>query len=424
MDRGRLRVILLTTTVVVGSLTFAASPALAGTTTPHPAPHAAPNVAVKALHPLITSVSPNRFSPRLAKTVFRIHLAGPEHVSFAVRNANGRIIEGPHTPGALGAGTHKFTWSGRNNNGLIAGDGLYKIVVTTTAKSGGKTLTGTASASVRLDATAPRLSGINGNGMTFYPVVDGYSDTFGPKVHASEGGSLWLEISTPSGSKVKVVAHPHAGAGTFQLTWNGRNTAGAMVPDGAYRYHFVAADRVGNRSGSANMTVYVSHQTLVNKSVNLTLNGNQGTILTSDASCTQYSYAISSFTSGVWLDNVCDQEIDGFQTISGNYAFAVPGAVRYNSIQVATYGESIDIPSPVGSIIYNYGTGSWDPIGSTDITQYGTAAWSDYGTVGGAGHVSAANIVEIGIGVPDSALFSEDYDVGAVGITVSYQVLQ
>ena len=97
---------------------------------------ARPRLTVSALHPQITSVSPSPFSPKQGKkTTFRIHLSGTEHVSFAVRNGNGQIIQGPHTPGALGAGLHTYQWDGKNNAGQIAGNGLYTIVVTTSAES-------------------------------------------------------------------------------------------------------------------------------------------------------------------------------------------------------------------------------------------------------------------------------------------------
>ena len=166
------------------------------------------------MHPGITSVSPNPFSPNHDgnddKTSFRIHLFGTADVSLRINNMNGKLVWGPHTPGKLTSGDHTYQWDGKNNASKIARDGTYSIVVTTSAKSGNVTLHGTATATVRVDNSASTLSGITGNGNTFYPVVDGYKDTFRPKVHVNEGGSLWLEVFTMSGTKVKFISHRHA----------------------------------------------------------------------------------------------------------------------------------------------------------------------------------------------------------------------
>jgi flagellar hook assembly protein FlgD len=172
--------------------------------------------------------------------VFRVHLIDAERVSFLIQNGNGQTIQGPHTPGLLGVGDHTYQWNGENNKGKVAGDGTYTIVVTTTAVSGGATLHGTATATVKVEDSAPTLSGVSGSGTTFYPVVDGYQDLFQPTVHVNEGGSLWLEVFTTSGAKVKVIAQPHASVGIFQLRWDGRNLTGGMVAEGWYRYRFVA----------------------------------------------------------------------------------------------------------------------------------------------------------------------------------------
>ena len=187
---------------------------------------------------------------------------------------------------------------------------------------------------------------------------------------------------------------------------------------------FVAEDAAGNRASSPNNTVYVSLQSLVNKTVSYTENGNEGHLVTSDSSCTSYSYTLSNFTSGLWLDNVCEQPIDGFQAISAAFDFSVPAAVRYNAVEVQSYGTTINAPEPVSALIYDSSTDTDDLVGTTSVTQYDTGTLSTYGTVSASGRVDGGHVV-VGIVVPDSNGFlSEDYDIGEIGITVSYQVLQ
>ncbi len=382
---------------------------------------------VKTLQPRIISVSPNPFSPihggRKNTTSFRVHLPDSEVLSFVIENGNGQTIQGPHTPGLLSAGDYTYRWNGENNKGEIAGDGTYTIVVTTSGARDGVTLHGSATATIRVDDTLPILGGITGNGTTFYPLVVGYEDTFQPKVNVSEAGSLWLEIFTTSGTQVNVIAQPHASIGTFQLTWNGRNLANVVVAEGWYWYHFVAANLAGTRSSSVDYRVYVSHKQLVNKTGTFSLNGNRGMILGSDSTCEQYSYALSAFSNGIWLDNFCDEAIDGFESISTQYSFTVPCAIRYNSITVRSYGNTIDPNEDLLSAIYEPSSRGYDGVGSVVLTRYDTDTWSTLGTVGGADHVSAGHVIAVTVGIGD-ANPPEDYDIGTVQITVSYAVLQ
>jgi len=115
--------------------------------------------ATNALHPQITSVSPNPFSPshkgHKDVTTFRVYLPGPEHVTFIIQNQNQQTIQGPHTPhGVISKGDHFYHWDGRNNHGKVAGNGRYIIHVTTSATTvgyGGSTLYGSATAIVTVD---------------------------------------------------------------------------------------------------------------------------------------------------------------------------------------------------------------------------------------------------------------------------------
>ena len=222
---------------------------------------------------------------------------------------------------------------------------------------------------------------------------------------------------------MKLVAQPHSKAGYFYLTWNGTNRHNQLVPQGAYRFNFIAADAAGNRRNSAAGVVHVSHAHLVNKSVTLVQNGNVGVITTSNTNCTGYSYSLSAYTAGVWMDNVCDEYYDGFQYIGADYTFAVPGAARYNSIHVASVGNTINAPENIVSIIYNSAAGKWDPVGASRLGQNSVSLLSNFGTVAGAGHVSGGHRVKINIAVPDTEP-PQDYDIAKASITVNYSVLQ
>jgi len=382
---------------------------------------------VSKLNPSITSVSPSPFSPgsdgKFDRTSFRVHLPDAEHVSFRIVNTNGQTIQGPHSPsGTLGAGDHVFTWDGRNNAGKFAGDGVYTIVVTTTRTTGGVTLQGTATADVRVDRTGPAFSAITGNQTTTFPVVDGFLDVFHPSVHVNEGGALWLEITTTAGSRVRVLAKPHAGSGTFRFSWNGRDSAGRRLPAGNYHYRFIAQDRAGNRSFSRFSAVRVSYQHTLRAAARVTRNGNLGIASTTSPHCTQYSLGLSIFKRGLWLGNLCDRGFDGVQFIYADYTMAVPGAVRYNSISVRAFGETTNAPEPISAYVYDFTHGTWDLVGSVTLTKNAKPATTSFGPISALHHVSLRHRVRVRIAVPDK-VSPEDYDIASVSASISYSVL-
>jgi flagellar hook assembly protein FlgD len=384
------------------------------------------NFTVKVLHPTITSVSPNPFSPhhdgRADTTSFRVKLGGPQQLSFSIRNSNNQVVQGPHNQGIVATGTHTYRWDGKTNSGKIAGDGVFTIVVNTTATSGGATFAGGTMATVRVDDSPSAFTGMTGNGSTFYPVVDRYLDQFRPKVTVNEGGGLWLEIYNKAGAKVREIAKPHAATGTFQFGWDGRTAGGSLVRAGTYRYFFKAQDRAGNRRISPNFHVNLRLEHIVGKAKKYALNGDQANILTSDPSCTNYSYNLSDYVHGVWLANVCDPVIDDFQVIVANFNFSIAGAVRYDNIHLDAIGNTVSAPEPIAALIYNWRKRDWDGVGVVSLNQNGVDLRASFGTVSGTDHVSAGRIVKVSIGVPDSNP-PEDFDMAYAAIVVHYSVL-
>jgi flagellar hook assembly protein FlgD len=390
-------------------------------------PTAGANFTVKRLHPAVNSVTPNPFSPngdgRNDKVSFRISLPDTETVSYAIRSQADALVKSFASPGTLSAGNHTYAWGGVSNAGSVVGSGQYKIVVSTSAVQGGVTLHGTASANVTVDNVPPTMSNITGNGATFYPVVDHYLDTIALSATVNAPGTMWIYISNSSGRIVRQFSRAHLNPGTVTFTWDGRNTGGALVAAGDYHYKFLAQDPAGNRRTSSSFTVHLSHKRLVTKSARISRNGDAGALGTTDTACTGYSYGLSYFAHGVWLVNDCDENVDGFQVIFADYSFTVPGAVKYQNIQVRSYGNTDSAPEPIAALIYNVSTAGWDAVGAVSLTQSGTNTWVSYGTVPAPNHVGPGRGVKISIGVPDSSP-PEDYDIGYAQIIVAYSVLQ
>jgi hypothetical protein len=128
------------------------------------------------------------------------------------------------------------------------------------------------------------------------------------------------------------------------------------------------------------------------------------------------------FVHGVWLDNVCDPYY-GFEVISATFTFTVPGAIRYNRLNVQTYGTpSLHAPEPLAVIVYNYAKADWDGVGAVNLLHNDDPKWTNFGTVSAKEKVGGRH-VRVGFGVPNS-VYLEDYDLGGMALTISYSVLQ
>jgi len=383
---------------------------------------------VGKLSPAITSVSPSPFSPgddgRNDRVQFGLHLPDPQRVTFRVLNNNGQTVQGPHSPsGLVAAGDHTYQWNGRDNAGKIVGDGAYTIAVVTSAGSGPTLLQGGDSASVRVDHTPTAYRSITGKGATFFPMRDHYLDAFAPSVTVNEGGRLWLEIADARGARLRVIGKAHAGAGTFQIAWNGRDSRNAVVRAGRYRYRFRSEDRAGNIRVSRSFVVTVSHRRTEQKTVTLARLGDSGRVSTTNPHCTLYSLGFSNFDHGLWLNNGCDRGFDGRQLIYADYTFKVPSAVQYDSIRVRTKGETTHAPEPISTLVYDFTNSKWDAAGSVKLRSNSRAVVSTFARVSGAHRVSIHHAVRIRIAVPDQVT-PQDYDVAAASIIVSYRRLK
>jgi hypothetical protein len=210
------------------------------------------------LTPQIVSVTPNPFNPRSATTWFRVHVPAEESVSFAIQNTNGQTVQGPHAPGLLAAANYWFQWNGKTNKAKIARDDTYTIAVTAIPAID-PTMRLTATATVRVDTTPPRLTHVTGIGSTIYPFCSKCgSTTFRPKITVNESGQLWLMVYV--GNTLFAAAQPHARTGTFQLTWSPRGYGEQVVPAGAYKFFFTALDSARNRRTTPNYIVHVSYK--------------------------------------------------------------------------------------------------------------------------------------------------------------------
>ncbi len=378
---------------------------------------------VEVLHPAISLLTPTGFSPngdgRFDTTRVTFALPQPQAVSYSVvSRSSGLVVRGPLRLGIPGAGAHAFVWNGYNNSGARVPDGRYTIEIDTYRHlTGGDLARGIATRDVRVDDTAPSLASLTGARATFYPYPDTYGDTWTAHITVGESATVSLEIYNVHNAVLRRISVYHSGAGTVALTWNGRSSSGAILPAGSWRFRIWAQDLAGNRHVTAYYVVRVSGLRLIARAATISRNGNTALIRTTDTSCTGFSYALSFFTYGVWLENNCSDP----ELILADYTFRLPAATRYTRIAIGSYGNTVSPPEHINGAWWNYSSSTWTLGSFVTLSHNNVDEWSALGSVTSAGRVSGQTAhVAVVVTNVDGV---DEYDVGAVKVTVHYQVL-
>jgi flagellar hook assembly protein FlgD len=141
------------------------------------------------------------------------------------------------------------TWDGLVD-GTTVPDGTYDWTVSGTDAWQNGTATG--GGGIVIDTIAPQISGLSPAASTpsvFSPNADGVLDTAVTSATLSEAGSLLVRITDGADAVVRTMTVP-AVAGSNSVTWNGRNSAGALVADGDYSIRLTGRDAAGNTGPS------------------------------------------------------------------------------------------------------------------------------------------------------------------------------
>ncbi|MFC6238051.1 FlgD immunoglobulin-like domain containing protein [Longivirga aurantiaca] len=358
------------------------------------------NITTANLHPTITAQSPNPFSPngngvkKTSTTTFTLSEA--EAITWTALNATQDVVRGPVQLGTLNPGTHVYTWDGKDAGGVAVPNGTYTIRIAGT--SGG--FSGSDTTTVVVDSTLPTLTSVVGAGLTFYPYPDSYKDSFTPTVVLSENATLTLTVRSSTNALVRKIAATRW-AGKVGIAWNGRNTAGALVPAGVYRWTLTAVDKAGNVRATPSHTVTVSLKKLVTKTVNVQLTASKRIATNRSATCAAVRTSTYGVT-GAWFYNNCDIRKTGPQWVEGSFSAVLPSAVSYSKLTLQVYGHTHGhngyMPVARGyGWIDRVGGASW--VSNALDIRATTGRWISMVSSPGAGFVSSTRRVTFGFGV-------------------------
>ncbi len=158
---------------------------------------------------------------------------------------------------ATGSGsTFETTWNGKSGGNPVA-DGPYQVELTGVDPWANPAARATRTLVV--DTVAPALTSLTPGAEEarwFSPNGDGVRDTIDVSATSSESGTLNARVIDVGGSLVKKWT-TSTGTSATTVTWDGRNTAGAYVPDGVYRLRVAPQDAAGNAGSNVERSVTV-----------------------------------------------------------------------------------------------------------------------------------------------------------------------
>jgi flagellar hook assembly protein FlgD len=168
---------------------------------------------------------------------------GIEKWNLAVEDKDGKAVK---TFTGTASAPEYLDFDGKGDAGNVLPEGTYKGTLTLLYQNGNNPTS--VSPEFRIDVTKPKAS-VNANQSVFSPNGDGNKDTISFSEETSEEQQWTAEI-TDTASKV-VKSYTWKGKADTVVVWDGRNTSGALVPDGKYNYALSTTDKAGN-SGESN----------------------------------------------------------------------------------------------------------------------------------------------------------------------------
>ena len=274
------------------------------------------------------TISPNGDRVHDATTI-TYSLANTQSVQAWVFSSTGARIRGPLNLGSLAAGTHTWGYQGINNSGQVVPNGTYTVWITT-ARGSAK---GAVSTQIAIDTTPPRFLTLSAP-QIFYPVRDGYGDTFTVSGSQTKAVRMQLVIDDSTGAHHVNLLSQAKAPGAFGMTWDGRDSAGHFVRAGNYSWYLVATDSAGNHAQTGRHSIVASAHHLVARTTTVDMSGaaffQQDSGAISDTCATVGPLG----TVGVELTSSC-----GFGAFAGVAAwrFTLPTEIRYESMQLSVW---------------------------------------------------------------------------------------
>jgi flagellar hook assembly protein FlgD len=195
------------------------------------------------------SVSPSSLNATgSTNSTIRFTLSEAAHTDLTILDASDTVVKTVNDS-TLTLGAKSKTWNGKNTAGTLVSEGTYTVSIVATSGSGTATDT---SLSIFVDRTNPTISTLSVTTDT----IESSSTTCDTTYTLSEPCTVTASVYSSSNSLIKTLANRVGqDTGTNTLSWNLKNTAGVVVPDGIYTIKVDATDASGRRATQKTTTV-------------------------------------------------------------------------------------------------------------------------------------------------------------------------
>ena len=156
------------------------------------------------------------------------------------------------------SGQYTVNWDGKNNDGSVEDAGLDYIIVLTATANGA---TSTRKTVVRLDSNLPEIVDVSAVPSAISPNNDGFRENTIIKYTLTETSKVTITAKSQDNTSYALLTNSAKSAGTYTFMWEGRNPAGAVLPDGVYEIQIVAVDNAGNSSDPVTVNVSIELET-------------------------------------------------------------------------------------------------------------------------------------------------------------------
>ena len=177
-------------------------------------------------------------------------LSEPSYLDISVAHAGGTLVREFTSYSVQGATTD--VWDGTNASAGIVPDGAYTITITPKDRAGNVGHAVSINVKVLTAMRSPKA-----NPKQFYAADnDTLAQWQTQKVALDKPANLTWVIKDRSGAVVRhAMTNEFHPVGLVSWAWNGRNDAGAYVPDGAYTMSITASTSAGSYSHEVRVTV-------------------------------------------------------------------------------------------------------------------------------------------------------------------------
>jgi spore germination protein YaaH/flagellar hook assembly protein FlgD len=159
---------------------------------------------------------------------------------YRVQPLSGTTVGTSVRSGSVTGRTPSFTWNGRDKEGAVVPDGAYRLTLWAADASDNRSEKAwTVTVDTRRPAVTPTAEDFN-----FSPDGNGYDDHLSIAWTSSQAIHGTVRMIDASGASRRLWRYDDRR--TWSAEWDGRDDAGARLPNGTYRYRVNGRDRAGN----------------------------------------------------------------------------------------------------------------------------------------------------------------------------------